>query len=320
MDLKDKIYVAGHSGLVGSAIVRQLKYRGFQNILTISHKNLDLTNQESVQNFLSIEKPDYVILAAGTVGGIRANNSYPADFIYDNLMISVNIIHASYLNDVKRLLHLGSTCIYPKFASQPMPEEALLTGKLEPTNESYAVSKIAGIKLCESYNRQYGTDFRSVMPTNLYGINDDFNPETSHVISGLMRRIHVAKIEKQPHVVVWGTGNVRREFLYVDDMAEASLFVLSLDTKTYLKNTEPTVSHINIGSGVDITIGEMAKIICKVVQYKGELIFDSSMPDGPPQKLIDVSRLAKMGWTYSIALEVGLQNTYRWFKKKYQNL
>jgi GDP-L-fucose synthase len=316
MKLKEKIYVAGHTGLVGSAIVRLLKKRGFENILTVSHSDLDLVRQDAVEVFFKEEKPDYVILAAATVGGIRANSRFPADFIYDNLMISSNVIHAAYKFKAKRLLHLGSTCIYPKLALQPMPEDALLTGKLEPTNESYAISKIAGIKLCESYNKQYGTDFRSVMPTNLYGPNDDFNSETSHVISGLMSRIHEAKVDNNPSVVVWGTGNVKREFLYVDDMAEASIFVLELDTHSYSKNTKPSLSHINIGSGIDLTIREMAKIICKVVGYNGSLVFDESMPDGPPQKLIDVSRLSNMGWRYKTTLEQGLSYTYEWYKKE----
>jgi len=253
MDLNDKIYIAGHRGLVGSAIVRQLESRGFTNLLMRTHKELDLTNQAQVQNFFQQEKPDYVILAAAKVGGIHANNTYPADFIYQNIMIEANVINSAYENEVKRLLFLGSTCIYPKAVEQPMREDALLTGVLEPTNEPYALAKIAGIKLCESYNRQHGTDFRSVMPTNLYGVNDNFHLENSHVIPALMRRFHEAKVNNDSEVVVWGTGNAMREFLYVDDMAAASLFILELDEKTYQANTQPMLSHINIGTGKDVT-------------------------------------------------------------------
>ena len=266
MKPNDKIYIAGHRGLAGSAIVRRLEAQGFANLVTRNHKELELTNQAAVQDFFSEEKPDYVILAAAKVGGIYANNSYPADFIYQNMMIEANVIHAAYQQSVKRLLFMGSTCIYPKLAKQPMKESALLTGVLEPTNEPYAIAKIAGIKLCESYNRQYGTDFRSVMPTSLYGINDNFHPENSHVIPALMRRFHDAKINNDAEVVIWGTGNAMREFLHVDDMAEASLFVLELDEKTYQDNTQPMLSHINIGSGTDVTIRELAETI-KTVSY-----------------------------------------------------
>jgi len=313
MDLKDKIYIAGHRGLVGSAIVRQLKSRGFTNLLMRTHKELDLTNQVQVQTFFEQEKPDYVILAAAKVGGIHANNTYPADFIYQNMMIEANVINSAYENEVKRLLFLGSTCIYPKAVEQPMREDALLTGVLEPTNEPYALAKIAGIKLCESYNRQYGTDFRSVMPTNLYGINDNFHPENSHVIPALMQRFHEAKVNGDAEVVVWGTGKAMREFLYVDDMAKASLFVLELDEETYKANTQPMLSHINVGTGKDVTIREMAETMRQVVGFKGKLIFDITKPDGAPRKLIDVRRLKRMGWKYSIDLKDGLRETYRWY-------
>jgi len=313
MDLKDKIYIAGHRGLVGSAIVRQLESRGFTNLLMRTHKELDLTNQAQVQTFFKQESPDYVILAAAKVGGIHANNTYPADFIYQNMMIEANVINSAYENKVKRLLFLGSTCIYPKAVEQPMREEAILTDVLESTNEPYALAKITGIKLCESYNRQYSTDFRSVMPTNLYGINDNFHPENSHVIPALMSRFHEAKVSNDAEVIVWGTGNAMREFLYVDDMAEASLFVLELDEKTYKANTQPMLSHINVGTGKDVTIREMAGTMKEVVGFKGNLTFDTTKPDGSPRKLIDVSRLSNMGWKYSIDLEEGLKKTYKWY-------
>ena len=315
MDLKDKIYIAGHRGLVGSAIVRQLEERGFTNLLMRTHEKLDLTNQAAVKNFFTQEKPDYVILAAAKVGGIHANNTYPADFIYQNMMIEANVINSAYENKVKRLLFLGSTCIYPKAVEQPMREDALLTDVLEPTNEPYALAKIAGIKLCESYNRQHGTDFRSVMPTNLYGINDNFHPENSHVIPALMQRFHQAKVDNDAEVVVWGTGNAMREFLYVDDMAEASLFVLELDDKTYQANTKPMLSHINVGTGKDVTICEMAEIMKEVIGFKGKLTFGTTKPDGAPRKLIDVSRLSNMGWEYSVDLKDGLSKTYKWYLK-----
>jgi GDP-L-fucose synthase len=308
-----KIYVAGHKGLVGSAIIRQLEDRGFTNLLMRTHKELDLTNQAQVQTFFKQEQPDYVILAAAKVGGIHANNTYPADFIYQNMMIEVNVINSAYVSKVKRLLFLGSTCIYPKTVEQPMREDALLTDALEPTNEPYALAKIAGIKLCESYNRQHDTDFRSVMPTNLYGINDNFHPENSHVIPALMRRFHEAKVNSDTEVVVWGTGNAMREFLYVDDMAEASLFVLGLDEKNYKANTQPMLSHINVGTGKDVTIREMAETMKEVVGFKGRLTFDATKPDGSPRKLINVSRLSNMGWKYNIDLEDGLKKTYQWY-------
>jgi GDP-L-fucose synthase len=313
MDLNDKIYIAGHRGLVGSAIVRQLESRGFTNLLMRTHKELDLTNQAQVQNFFQQEKPDYVILAAAKVGGIHANNTYPADFIYQNMMIEANVINSAYENKVKRLLFLGSTCIYPKAVEQPMREDALLTDVLESTNEPYALAKIAGIKLCESYNRQHGTDFRSVMPTNLYGINDNFHPENSHVIPALMRRFHEAKINGDAEVVVWGTGHAMREFLYVDDMAQASLFVLELDEETYKANTQPMLSHINVGTGKDVTIREMAETMKEIVGFKGEVVFDVTKPDGPLRKLVDVSRIESMGWSYSVDLKKGVKDTYTWY-------
>jgi GDP-L-fucose synthase len=313
MKLKDKVYIAGHKGLVGSAIVRQLESRGFTNLLMRTHKELDLTSQVQVQNFFTQEKPDYVILAAAKVGGIHANNTYPADFIYQNMMIEANVINSAYESNVKRLLFLGSTCIYPKSVEQPMREDALLTDVLEPTNEPYALAKIAGIKLCESYNRQYGTDFRSVMPTNLYGINDNFHPENSHVIPALMQRFHQAKINNDKEVVVWGTGNAMREFLYVDDMAQASLFVLELDEEVYKANTQPMLSHINVGTGKDVTIRKVAETMKQVVGYKGKLIFDTEKPDGSAKKLVNITRLAGMGWSFSVSLKDGLIETYRWY-------
>jgi len=316
MNLNDKIYIAGHRGLVGSAIVRQLELRGFTNLLMRTHKELDLTNQAQVQNFFQKEQPDYVILAAAKVGGIHANNTYPADFIYQNMMIEANVINSAYESKVKRLLFLGSTCIYPKAVEQPMREDALLTDVLEPTNEPYALAKIAGIKLCESYNRQHGTDFRSVMPTNLYGINDNFHPENSHVIPALMQRFHQAKVNNDPEVVVWGTGNSMREFLYVDDMAQASLFVLELDEQTYKDNTQTMLSHINVGTGKDVTIREMAETMKQVVGYEGKLTFDATKPDGAPRKLIDITRLKIMGWDYTTDLKEGIERSYEWYLKK----
>ena len=315
MQLNDKIYIAGHNGLVGSAIVRQLESRGFTNLLTRTHKELDLTNQSEVQKFFQQEKPDYVILAAAKVGGIHANNTYPADFIYQNMMIEANVIHLAYRNNAKRLLFLGSSCIYPVAAEQPMREDALLTGVLESTNEPYALAKIAGIKLCESYNRQHGTDFRSVMPTNLYGPNDNFHPENSHVIPALMQRFHQAKMDNDKEVVVWGTGNAMREFLYVDDMAKASLFILGLDKDIYKANTQPMLSHINVGTGRDITIRKVAEIMKEVVGYTGKLTFDTLKPDGAPRKLIDITRIKNMGWEHSVSLEDGLAETYEWYLK-----
>ena len=313
MKKNSKIYVAGHRGLVGSAIVRQLLARGFTQLVLRTSSELDLTNQAAVQSFFSEEKPEYVILAAAKVGGIFANNTYPAEFIYQNLMIEANVIDAAYRNNVVRLLFLGSSCIYPRAVEQPMCEDALLTGVLEPTNEPYALAKISGIKLCESYNRQYATDYRSVMPTNLYGQGDNFHPDNSHVIPALMRRFHEAKLQGDSEVLVWGTGNVMREFLHVDDMAAASLFVLELDDETYQKNTHDMLSHINVGTGVDCTIRELAETMKQVVGFEGELKFDATKPDGAPRKLLDVSRLRDMGWKYEISLEQGLASTYQWF-------
>lgn len=320
MNLNDKIYIAGHGGLVGSAIVRQLEGRGFTNLLMRTHNELELTNQAKVQDFFKQERPDYVILAAAKVGGIYANNNYPADFIYQNMMIEANIINSAYENNVKRLLFLGSSCIYPRAAEQPMREEALLTDVLEPTNEPYALAKIAGIKLCESYNRQHYTDFRCVMPTNLYGINDNFHSKNSHVIPALISRFHEAKIKNYSEVEVWGTGRAMREFLYVDDMASASLFVMELDKKKYQANTQPMLSHINIGTGKDVTILELAKTVKSVVGFEGKLTFDINKPDGTSRKFIDVSRLSNMGWKYTIDLKPGLEKTYEWYLEHFKYL
>ena len=319
MNLNDKIYIAGHLGLVGSAIVRQLESRGFTNLLLRTKKELDLTNQTEVQSFLKQEKPEYVILAAAKVGGIHANNTYPADFIYQNIMIEANVINSAYESRVKRLLFLGSTCIYPKAIEQPIREDALLTDVLEPTNEPYALAKILGIKLCESYNRQHGTDFRSVMPTNLYGINDNFHPENSHVIPALILRFHEAKMNNDKEVVVWGTGKAMREFLYVDDMAQASLFLLELDESTYQNNTQPMLSHINIGTGKDISIKELAETIKEIVSFEGMIAFDVSKSDGTIQKLINVTRAESMGWRYTTDLKEGLKQTYKWYLEHLKN-
>ncbi len=313
----NKIYIAGHRGLVGSAIVRQLTSAGFSNLLMRTHAELDLTDQAQVKAFFKAEKPDYVFLAAAKVGGIHANNTYPAEFIYQNLLIEANIIDAAYQNGVERLLFLGSSCIYPRAAEQPIRENALLTGVLEPTNEPYAVAKIAGIKSCESYNRQYGTDFRSVMPTNLYGPGDNFHPENSHVIPALMRRFHEAKERGDTEVVVWGSGRPLREFLHVDDMAAACIHVMSLNKAAYNANTQPMLSHINIGTGIDCSIREVAETIRKVVGFKGTLAFDASKPDGTMRKLLDVSRLSNLGWKATISLEKGLTNTYAWFLREH---
>jgi GDP-L-fucose synthase len=308
--LGQRIFVAGHRGMVGSAISRQLQKEAFVTVITATKDELDLTNQNQVNEFFKLNAIDQVYLAAAKVGGIQANSTYPAEFIYENLMIQANIIHAAHLNDVQKLLFLGSSCIYPKLAKQPMQESALLTGLLEPTNEPYALAKIAGIKLCESYNRQYGRDFRSVMPTNLYGPNDNFHPENSHVIPAMMRRFHEAKSAEEPEVLVWGSGKPMREFLHVDDMASASKFVMNLDKEVYEKNTNPTLSHINVGSGVDCTILELAKTMAGVVGYSGRLRFDSNKPDGAPRKLMNVDKLAALGWSYRIKLKDGLADTY----------
>ena len=312
-----KVYVAGHRGMVGGAILRQLTARKAAGeditLLTRTHAELDLTSQAAVRDFMQAEKPDVVILAAAKVGGIHANNSYPADFIYENLMIECNVIHQAFAAGVTRLLQLGSSCIYPREAAQPMRENALLTGTLEPTNEPYAIAKIAGIKLCESYNRQHGVDYRSVMPTNLYGPGDNFHPQNSHVMPALIRRFHEAMAQGAEDVVIWGSGKPRREFLHVDDMAEASLFVLDLPRATYEANTEPMLSHINVGTGSDVSIGALAQMVAKVTGFAGRIVQDTSKPDGTLRKLMDVDRLARMGWRSRIALEDGLRETYDWF-------
>lgn len=310
---KKRIYVAGHRGMVGSAICRQLSLRDDIELVVKTHKELDLTVQKDVDVFFEQEKIDQVYLAAAKVGGIYANNTFPAEFIYQNLMIESNIIHSAHKAGIQKLLFLGSSCIYPKFAKQPMNESALLTGILEPTNEPYAIAKIAGIKLCESYNRQYGRDYRSVMPTNLYGINDNFHPENSHVIPALMRRFHEAKESGAPEVIVWGTGTPMREFLYVDDMAAASVHVMELDEAIYQQNTQPMLSHINVGTGVDCSIREMAETMASVVGYQGKIVFDVTKPDGTPRKLMDVTRLKNLGWQYRYNLHEGLSLTYKWF-------
>lgn len=308
-----RVYVAGHRGMVGSAICRTLDSRPDIELIVRTHAELDLTNQQAVLDFFTNEKIDEVYLSAAKVGGIHANNTFPAEFIYQNLMIESNIIHSAHITDVQKLLFLGSSCIYPKLATQPMTEKALLTGTLEATNEPYAIAKIAGIKLCESYNRQYGRDYRSVMPTNLYGMNDNFHPENSHVIPALMRRFHEAKTAGDEEVVVWGTGTPKREFLYVDDMASACVHVMELDLESYSSNTEPMLSHINVGTGVDCTIREMAETIARVVGFTGQIIFDASKPDGTPRKLMDVTRLKNLGWTYQHELFEGLELTYAWY-------
>ncbi len=319
-DLNQKIYVAGHRGMVGSAIVRNLQSQGYTNIVTRTHAEMDLTNQAAVKAFFEQEKPDQVYLAAAKVGGIHANNTYPAEFIYDNLMVQNNVIHQAFLNGVQKLLFLGSSCIYPKLAPQPMSEDALLTGKLEPTNEPYAVAKIAGIKMCESYNRQYGqshgVDYRSVMPTNLYGPGDNYHPENSHVIPALIRRFHEAKVANAPEVVIWGTGTPRREFLFVDDMAAASVFVMQLDKATYDSQTQPMQSHINVGCGNDVTINELAHAVAKATGYEGKIAFDSTKPDGAPRKWMDSGRLNNLGWVPQVNLEDGLKLAYVEFSKR----
>jgi GDP-L-fucose synthase len=313
LNTQPRIYVAGHNGLVGSAIVRVLRAQGHTNIVTRSHKELELTDQAQVREFFRTERIDQVYLAAARVGGIHANNTYPAEFIYDNMMVQANVVHEAWRNGVQQLLFLGSSCIYPRMAPQPIKEEYLMSGMLEPTNEPYAMAKIAGIKLCESYNRQYGTDYRSVMPTNLYGPGDNYHPENSHVIPALMRRFHEAKLSNAPEVVIWGSGKPMREFLYVDDMAAASVYVMNLDRDTYAKHTDPMHSHINVGTGEDVTIADLARLVGEVVGYRGNISFDTSKPDGTPRKLLDVSKLKQLGWQASTPLPEGLHRAYTAF-------
>ena len=312
--------MAGHRGMVGSAIVRRLELLGYKNIITRTHAELDLTQQAEVGAFFRAEKVEQMYLAAAKVGGIHANNTYPAEFIYENLMVECNLIHTAHIAGVKKLLFLGSSCIYPKLAAQPMREDALLTGTLESTNEPYAIAKIAGIKLCESYNRQYGHDYRSVMPTNLYGPYDNYHPENSHVIPALLRRFHEAVKSGAHEVVVWGSGAPMREFLHVDDMAAASVHVMELNGTTYRAHTQPMLSHINVGSGVDCTIRELAETMARVTSFNGRITFDSSKPDGAPRKLMDISRLKALGWQAKIGLEDGLRHTYQWFLANQQQL
>ncbi len=314
-----RVYVAGHRGMVGGAILRRLQARGVQ-VITRTHAELDLTDQAAVRGFFQDESPDVVILAAAKVGGIHANDTYPAEFIYENLMIQANVIHQAHAAGVGRLLFLGSSCIYPRAVAQPMREDALLTGVLEPTNEPYAIAKIAGIKLCESYNRQYGTDYRSVMPTNLYGPGDNFHPQNSHVLPAMLRRFHEAARDGLAEVVVWGTGAPRREFLHVDDMAEASLHVLDLDRAAYQAATQPMLSHINVGTGEDVSIADLAALVARVTGFSGSIRFDATRPDGTPRKLMDVSRLAQMGWRASIPLRRGVAETYAWFLDNVETL
>ena len=311
--MNERIYVAGHRGMVGSAIVRTLIAQGLPaaSIITRTHAELDLCNQAAVQAFFDQEQPTQVYLAAARVGGIHANNTYPADFIYDNLMLQANVIHAAHTHGVQKLLFLGSSCIYPRLAPQPMAEDALLTGTLESTNEPYAIAKIAGIKLCESYNRQHGRDYRSVMPTNLYGPGDNYHPENSHVIPALLRRFHEAKLSGAPEVVIWGSGTPKREFLYVDDMAAASVFVMQLPTETYRAHTQPMLSHINVGYGSDITIAELALAVGQAVGYQGNITFDASKPDGAPRKLMNSKRLNALGWHAKVSMGEGLLQAYR---------
>lgn len=312
-DISKTVFVAGHRGMVGSAILRRLQHLGYKNIVTVNHAEVDLTRQQEVEAFFGKHDIGSIYLAAAKVGGIHANNTFPAEFIYMNLMMECNIVHTAHQSDVQDLLFLGSSCIYPKMAGQPIKESELLTGVLEPTNEPYAVAKIAGIKLCESYNRQYSRNYRSVMPTNLYGPNDNFHPENSHVIPALLRRFYKAVQTGAEEVTVWGSGAPRREFLHVDDMAAACVHVMELDNKTYRANTEPMLSHINVGTGVDCSIRELAEMVAKVSGFKGKLTFDASKPDGTPRKLMDVSRLKALGWQARIGLEDGLRDAYDWF-------
>ena len=313
MTINKRIYIAGHRGMVGSALVRQFENTPGIKLVYRTHDELELTDQAAMRDFFQTEKVDEVYMAAAKVGGIHANNTYPAEFIYDNLMVECNVIHEAYNAGVTKLMLLGSSCIYPKFAPQPMSENSLLKGDLEETNEPYAIAKIAGIKLCESYNRQYGVDYRSVMPTNLYGINDNFHPENSHVIPAMMRRFHESKERGDTEVVVWGTGKPMREFLHVDDMAAATIHVMNIDDSIFKQHTKPTLSHINVGTGMDCTIRELAETLKKVIGLDAELVFDTTKPDGTPRKLMDVSRLKQLGWQAQIDLEEGLAATYQWF-------
>ncbi|WP_286885383.1 GDP-L-fucose synthase [Aneurinibacillus sp. UBA3580] len=310
MEKNAKIYVAGHRGLVGSALCRKLAHSGYTNVIYRTSRELDLRRQADVEAFFAEEKPEYVFLAAAKVGGIHANRTYPADFIYSNLAMQTNVIHAAYTHGVKKLMFLGSSCIYPKFAPQPMREEHLLTGKLEPTNEPYAIAKIAGMKMCQYYNKQYGTDFLAVMPTNLYGPNDNFDLETSHVLPALIRKFHEAKEQGTPMVELWGTGKPRREFLHVDDLADACVYVMERYTH------EETGAFVNVGTGKDISIHELALLIRDIVGYKGEIVLNPDKPDGTPQKLLDVSRLSALGWNASISLRDGIAATYEWYKEQ----
>ena len=319
MTSNPKIYIAGHRGMVGSAIVRELEHKGYTDLVYRTHQELDLSNQSAVQDFFAQEKPDQVYLAAARVGGIYANNTFPAEFIYDNVMVQSNVIHQAFMHGVKQLLFLGSSCIYPRMATQPMSEDALLTGKLEPTNEPYAIAKIAGIKMCESYNRQYGAthgvDYRSVMPTNLYGPGDNYHPENSHVIPALIRRFHEAKVSGAPQVLIWGSGKPCREFLYVDDMAKASVFVMGLTKTQYDQVTEPMQSHLNVGFGSDVTIAQLAQAVAKAVGYPGTIALDSTKPDGSPKKLMNSKRLNTLGWKATVSLDDGLALAYAQFVK-----
>ena len=320
MNLNSKIYVAGHLGMAGSAIMRSLIVKGYNNIVVRTHYELDLCDQKAVSQFFSMEKPEEVYFSAAKVGGIHANNTFPAEFIYQNLMMQSNVIHQSFLHGVKKILFLGSSCVYPRMADQPINENALLSGKLEATNEPYSIAKIAGIKLCESYNRQYGEshgiDYRSVVPTNLFGPGDDYYSQNSHVIPALITRFHEAKVNLFTEVIIWGTGNPRREFLYVDDMAEASIFVMQLNKTTYLSNTEPMQGHINVGFGSDFSIKDLAMLIAKVVGYSGYIRFDTSRSDGAPRKLINSSKINLLGWQAQITLEDGLHRAYKDFLEK----
>ena len=310
MNRNDKIYIPGHRGMAGSAIKRNLELKGYHNLITRTHSELNLTNQQAVNNFFETQRPEYVFLAAAKVGGILANSTYPAEFIYDNLMIEANVIHAAYTTGVKKLLFLGSSCIYPGLAPQPLKEEYLLTGKLEITNEAYAVAKIAGIRMCKHYNQQYGTNFISVMPTNLYGPGDNYDLETSHVMAALIRKFHEAKMNDEPHVVVWGTGAPRREFLHVDDMADACVYLME-------NYDAPDIGEfVNIGLGKDVTIRELAELIGVIVGYSGDVVYDTTKPDGTPQKLLDVSRLHGLGWEAKILLRDGIKQAYEWYASK----